>query len=169
MTNNDILRRLRYTLNLSDSSMLVICQLGGSEISEEQLQAWLKKEDDSDYVNCHDKQLAYFLNGLITKLRGQKEGEKPKTEKNLNNNLILTKLKIAFNLKAEDVLNILALADFQLSKHELSAFFRRPDHKHFRRCKDQVLRNFLMGLQLKLRQKDKTQQTVFTWQKIKSK
>jgi len=45
----------------------------------------------------------------------------------------------------------LALADLKISKHELSAFFRRPDHKHYRTCKDQILRNFLKGLQLKYR------------------
>lgn len=163
MTNNDILRRLRYILNLSDTKLLSISKLGGSDIDPEQLQAWLKKEDDPDYVNCHDKQLAYFLNGLITQLRGQKEGEMPKAEKNLTNNLILTKLRIAFSLKAEDILAILALADFQLSKYELSAFFRRPDHKHFRQCKDQVLRNFLMGLQLKYRPKDQSSSSSFTW------
>jgi uncharacterized protein YehS (DUF1456 family) len=61
------------------------------------------------------------------------------------------KLKIALNLKAEDVLGILELAEFRISKHELSAFFRKPGHKHYRECKDQILRNFLQGLQLKYR------------------
>ena len=42
-------------------------------------------------------------------------------------------------------------ADFSLSKHELSAFFRKPEHKHYRKCKDQVLRYFLKGVQLKYR------------------
>lgn len=164
MTNNDILRRLRYILNLSDKAMQTIFELGGSSIEGEQLNHWLKKEEDADYQNCHDKQLAYFLNGLITKMRGPREGDMPKAEKNLNNNLILTKLKIAFNLKAEDMLAILALADFQISKHELSAFFRRPDHKHFRACKDQMLRNFLMGLQLKYQPKSQSRPD-FSWPK----
>jgi uncharacterized protein YehS (DUF1456 family) len=61
------------------------------------------------------------------------------------------KLKIALNLKAEDVLEILELAEFRISKHELSAFFRKPGHKHYRECKDQILRNFLQGMQLKYR------------------
>ncbi len=61
------------------------------------------------------------------------------------------KLKIALNLKADDVLEIMNLADLRISKHELSAFFRRPDHKHYRDCKDQILRNFLHGMQLKYR------------------
>ncbi|MCK5739315.1 DUF1456 family protein, partial [bacterium] len=58
---------------------------------------------------------------------------------------------IALNLKAEDMLEILALAGFRMSKHELSAFFRKAGHKHFRVCKDQILRNFLKGAQLKYR------------------
>ena len=61
------------------------------------------------------------------------------------------KLKIAFNLKADETLALLALNDLEISKHELSAFFRKPGHKHHRACKDQVLRNFLQGLQLKYR------------------
>jgi uncharacterized protein YehS (DUF1456 family) len=46
---------------------------------------------------------------------------------------------------------ILELAEFRLSKHELSAFFRKPGHKHYRECKDQILRNFLQGMQIKYR------------------
>ena len=61
------------------------------------------------------------------------------------------KLKIALNLKAEDVLEIMYLSDWRMSKHELSAFFRKPGHKHYRDCKNQILRNFLKGVQLKYR------------------
>lgn len=117
-------------------------------IDPDRLQQWCLKEQDQNYVNCPNLQLAQFLNGLIIEKRGKQDGPMPKPEKNLNNNLILKKLKIAFSLKAEEILAISAKADFNLSKHELSAFFRHPDHKHFRQCKDQVLRNFLMGLQL---------------------
>ena len=72
------------------------------------------------------------------------------------------KLKIALNLKAEDVLEIMELAGLSISKHELSAFFRKPDHKHYRQCKDQIMRNFLMGLQLKLRPKEEADKG-FSW------
>jgi uncharacterized protein YehS (DUF1456 family) len=100
-----------------------------------------------------DRELAIFLNGLIIEKRGKKDGLQPEPESRLSNNSIFTKLKIALNLKAEDVLEILSLADFALSKHELSAFFRKPEHKHYRECQDQVLRNFLNGLQTKMRTK----------------
>lgn len=151
MTNNDILRRLRYTLDLKDTKLMAIYALTDQPITIAQISSWLKNEDDAAYRACKDIELATFLNGLINHLRGKREGEQPAPEKKLNNNIIFRKLKIAFNLKAEDVLEILSLADFKLSKHELSAFFRKPEHPHFRQCKDQVLRNFLMGLQLKHR------------------
>ena len=60
-------------------------------------------------------------------------------------------MKIALNLQAEDMLEVMSSADFRMSKHELSAFFRKPEHKHYRECKDQILRHFLKGVQIKYR------------------
>ncbi len=151
MTNNDILRRLRYTFDFNDSKMVSLFGLADLKVSQEQIINWLRKEDDPEYQNCPDTKLATFLNGLIIEKRGKKDGPQPVLEKSINNNIIFMKLKIALNLKAEDVLNILKLADLRVSKHELSAFFRRPDHKHYRACKDQILRNFLNGVQIKYR------------------
>ncbi len=149
MTNNDVLRRIRYTFDFSDSRMIAIFGLADHEVTREQVSDWLKKEDDPAYQNCRDSELATFLNGLIVERRGKKEGAQPKPEKRLTNNIVFRKLKIALDLKAEDVLEILALADVYISKHELSAFFRKPDHQHYRLCKDQILRRFLQGVQLK--------------------
>lgn len=149
MTNNDVLRRIRYTFDFSDSKMIDIFSQADHKVTREQISNWLKKEDDPDYKNCSDTQFIIFLNGLINDKRGKKEGVQLKPVKQINNNIIFRKLKIALDLKAEDVLEIMDLANFQMSKHELSAFFRRPDHKHYRACKDQILRNFLNGMQLK--------------------
>lgn len=151
MTNNDVLRRLRYVLDLNDSKMAAIFKEAELEVSREQVTAWLKKDEDESFQTLNDEQLATFLNGLICHKRGKKEGEQPQPEKKMTNNIVLKKLRIAFDLKSEDILDILQLADLRLSKHELSAFFRKLDHKHFRECKDQVLRNFLQGLQMKYR------------------
>ena len=151
MTNNDVLRRIRYTFDFNDSKMIAIFGLAGLEVTRGQVSDWLKQEDDPAYQNCTDIQLATFLNGLINDKRGKKEGPQPKAEKCLTNNIVFRKLKIALDLKADDVLDILELAELRISKHELSAFFRRPDHKHYRSCKDQILRNFLKGVQLKYR------------------
>ena len=151
MTNNDILRRIRYIFDFSDKKMISIFEQADCKVSREQISDWLKKDDDPAYKACNDTQLATFLNGLINDKRGKKDGPQPEPEKKLNNNIIFRKLKIALNLKEEDTLAILALANLKISKHELSAFFRRPDHKHYRLCKDQILRNFISGLQIKYR------------------
>ena len=125
--------------------------MAGLEVTRAGISDWLKKDDDPDYKNCSDQQLAIFLNGLIIEKRGKKDGPQPEPEKTLNNNIIFRKLKIALNLQADDVISMVNQADFRMSKHELSAFFRKPGHKHYRECKDQVLRYFLKGMQLKYR------------------
>lgn len=147
MTNNDILRRLRYTFNYTDAVMMELFALGGDAITQNELSDWMKREEDEQYLPMHDYQLAMFLNGLIVHLRGSKDGEKPVPEKFLSNNMILRKLKIALALKDSDMLDIFLLAGRKISKHELSAFFRHPDQPQYRPCNDQFLRNFLTGLQ----------------------
>lgn len=149
MTNNDILRRIRYTFDFSDPKMAAIFGLAGHQVTREQVSNWLKKDEDPAFQACNDVLMAVFLNGLIVERRGKKEGVQPEPEQHLNNNIIFRKLKIALDLKAEDILGILEQVDVHISKHELSAFFRKPGHKHYRDCKDQILRNFLKGIQLK--------------------
>ena len=111
------------------------------------------KENDEGALDCPDEILAVFLDGLIIDRRGP-----PKTEAAprdeliaLTNNMVLKKLRIALNLQEGDMLKILATGGSTLSRGELSALFRRPEHKHYRMCGDQVIRNFLKGLTLKLR------------------
>ena len=162
MTNNDVLRRIRYVFDFNDATMIKVFDLVENTVTREQISDWLKKDDDPSYKSLSDTQLAIFLNGFIVDKRGKKEGALPVPEKQLNNNIIFRKLKIALDLKNEDVLEILKLADLKISKHELSAFFRRQDHKHYRVCKDQILRNFLNGMQLKYRSSDKPD-TDFKW------
>lgn len=64
----------------------------------------------------------------------------------MTNNDILKKLRIALKLRDEDIIEILKLVDFQISKSELSALFRTEDHPNYKECGDQILRNFLNGL-----------------------
>jgi uncharacterized protein YehS (DUF1456 family) len=148
MTNNDILRRIRFIFDFNDTNMIEIFGLAGHEVTREQVIAWLKKDTDRAFQKCSDKQLAIFLNGFINYRRGKKEGAQPEPEQEITNNIIFRKLKIALDLQAEDILEILELADIHLSKHELSALFRKPGHKHYRECKDSVLHGFLNGMQI---------------------
>ena len=151
MDNNDILRRIRYSFDLSDSKMIAIFDHADYLVTREQISDWLKKDEDPAFKKLHDNLLATFLNGFIIDRRGKKDGAQPAPEKRLTNNLVFIKLKIALNFKAEDILEVLTLSGVTISNHELSAFFRKPDHKHYRECKDQILRNFIHGLQIKYR------------------
>ncbi|MCD6180502.1 MAG: DUF1456 family protein [Bacteroidales bacterium] len=149
MNNNDILRRIRYTFNFSDAKMIDLFALADTKVTRSEISNWLKKDDDPDFQTIYDVQFATFLNGFINDRRGKREGEQAKPEKKLNNNIIFKKLKIALNLRDDDILEILKLVDMRVGKHELSAFFRNPAQKQYRNCKDQILRNFIHGMQIK--------------------
>jgi uncharacterized protein YehS (DUF1456 family) len=154
MTNNDILRQLRYALNIGDSAMIEIFKLAGHEMEKSDLTDLLKKEDDEGFVNCSDDVLGYFLDGLILHRRGRKEirpGETRKTDSRLTNNAILKKLRIALELKEDDMIAILKLAGVGVSKSELTALFRREGHKNYKECGDHFLRKFLRGLSIRYR------------------
>lgn len=168
MTNNDILRRIRYTFDFNDKTMIKVFALADCEVTREQISAWLKQDEDPDFQECNDKLLATFLNGLIVHQRGKKEGPQPEPEKRLTNNIIFRKLKIALDLQAEDILQIMELTDFTISKHELSAFFRKPEHKHYRECKEQILRRFVTGMQIKYRKSGESAAAPETAQQVES-
>ncbi|MDA3939977.1 MAG: DUF1456 family protein [Spirochaetia bacterium] len=149
MNNNDILRRVNNILHLDNNKIVEIFNLANMKVDTKQIIGWLKEIEDSEYQKLGDHQLAPFLNGLIDFKRGKKEDAPSRSEKRLNNNIIFTKLKIALNLKSDDILEIMTLADYPLRKLELSAFFRKPENKHYRECKDPVLDAFLKGLKNK--------------------
>jgi len=151
MTNNDILRRIRYIFDFSDTKMIELFALADHTVTRAEVSDWMKKEGDPDFKSLYDKQFAIFLNGLINDKRGKREGPQSKPEKSLNNNIIFRKLKIALNFRDEDILEVFDLADLKVSKHEISALFRKPTQSQYRPCKDQFLRNFLHGLQIKYR------------------
>lgn len=134
--------------------MLALFKLGGYEGSKPELTTWLAREEEAEFVLCEDEKLSRFLNGLIIKNRGPKGDGIPEPETVLSNNIILRKLKIALNLQADDLIAMLQLRDYTLSKHELSALFRRPEHKNYRRCLDQLLRNILDGMEKHYRRTD---------------
>ena len=152
MINNDVIRRIRYALNLNDHSMIDIFALSDYEITREILLTLLKKDNEEGFVTMSNAQLTAFLDGLITYKRGKSDKPVAHANAELDNNAILRKLRIALEFKEEDMLSTLKTADFELSKQELSAFFRHEGHKHYRKCGDQILRNFLQGLTIHFRQ-----------------
>jgi uncharacterized protein YehS (DUF1456 family) len=147
MTHNDVLRSLRYLLNVSDAALVDIFRLGNCEVSRAEVVAFLKTDDDDGYQPCGDKAMAHFLNGLVIYKRGQDDSRPPQpVELPVTNNTVLKKVRVAFELKDDDIIALLRKSGLTLSKAELGALFRRPDHRNYRDCGDQVLRNFLKGL-----------------------
>jgi len=154
MINNDVLRAIRYMLDLSDGKVVEITHLADANfpIAKEDVQAFLKKDEEPGYVECSNKVLAHFLDGLVFYRRGKDESLPPRpVEKRVTNNVVLKKLRVAFELKDVDMHQILESAGFPVSKPELSALFRQADHKNFKLCGDQLLRNFLKGLTMRVR------------------
>ena len=154
MINNDVLRSIRYMLDLSDAKVVEITRLADPDfpIDKTDVQAFLKKDEEDGYIECSDMVLAHFLDGLVIHYRGRNPDLPPRPiEKRINNNVVLKKLRVAFELKDADMHRIFADAGFPVSKPELSALFRQADHKNFRLCGDQMLRNFLKGLTLRVR------------------
>jgi uncharacterized protein YehS (DUF1456 family) len=140
--------------------MIQTFELGGLTTTRTEISAWLKKEDAEGYLKISDFQFAAFLNGFINFKRGKKEGEQPVPEKKLTNNIILRKLKIALDMHDDDMLKMLESVEYPISRHELSAFFRKPDNEKYRICHDQIMRNFLNGMQKKYKGdfEDKTEE-----------
>ncbi len=154
MNHNDVLRRLRYALQLNDDATIGTFALAGYEMEKDYLAMLMKKEQEPGFMLCRDKIMSLFLDGLIIKLRGKQEGVEPVILKGgqiLSNNDILRKIRIAMSYRDDDMIAVLKLANFRLSKGELSALFRKPDHRNYKECGDQVVRNLLKGMVVKYR------------------
>jgi uncharacterized protein YehS (DUF1456 family) len=149
MTNNDVFRRVRYLFDFTDQQMIDLFKLADYEVERADVCDWLKQDEDEAFVVISDIELAIFLNGLIIEKRGKREGPAPVPEDPLTNNMILKKIKIALELKTEDIVDMFSLINKKISKHELSAFFRHPKNNSYEPCLDQYLRNFFNALQKK--------------------
>ncbi len=150
MTNNDTLRRLRYALNIDDAKVAETIALTGRATAADEVIAWLRREDETGYVEISDDLLCRFLDGLIIERRGpHPSGSVSEPLEFLSNNEILKKLRIALELKEDDVLAVFKKAEFVVTKAELGSFFRKEGHRNYRKCPEQVLRKFIHGLSKK--------------------
>lgn len=150
MKNNDVFRRLKYAFNYNPEKIIIFFNHVGVTATREDVSIWLAKDtEEKENLSLSDVQFASFLNGMIIDYRGKKDNTIPVAEKQLDNNLVFKKLRIALSLKDTDILELLKLAGLNFGKAELTAFFRKPGHQHYKDCQDQVLRNFLNGLFLK--------------------
>jgi uncharacterized protein YehS (DUF1456 family) len=166
VTNNDVLRSLRYALELDNATLVDYFALADVEMPLTFLASLLKKEDEPGFEPLTDELLGLLLDGFIAKLRGPRAdlpspGQEPRAALPeraleppgaLTNNRVLRSLRIGLGLKDTDVLSIMQLAGVTISKSELGALFRREDHRNYQPCGDQFLRNFLRGTGLWHRQ-----------------
>jgi len=147
MTNNDILRRLRYALQLNDAQLVKVIAHTEKKVTTGEVASWLKPENDPDLVAVEEVMLCRFLDGLIIEKRGfRPDGQIPEPRESLSNNEVLRKLRIALNLREEGMIEVFQETEFVVTKAELSAFFRKEGHRNYRECPEQVLRKFLQGL-----------------------
>ena len=174
MSNNDILIRIRYALDIKDIDMIEIFKLGGVKMLKEDLEKMLIKsksdfenkskdnediEENDEMKRCNNSTLESFLNGFIIFKRGvQEQNSNHPAKPALSimstgsvNNIVLKKLKIALALSSEDMIDILREAGANVSKGELSAVFRKEGHKNYKECGDSYVRNFLKGLAIRYR------------------
>lgn len=152
MLNNDVLRSIRYMLDLSEAQLAKIIQLTGKQVAPQHLAALLKKEDEDGFIPCDDELMAHALDGLVFFKRGKDDSRPAQPiELPVTNNMVLKKLRAAFELKEDDMHTIMNSVDCPVSKPEMSALFRKSGHRNYRTCGDQFLRNFLKGLTLRVR------------------
>jgi uncharacterized protein YehS (DUF1456 family) len=152
MTNNDYLRSIRFLLDVGDNRLVDIMKLSGLSVPLEDVVSYLKNEEDEGHIKCSDEVMAHFLDGLLYYKRGKDESRPPLPfELPINNNIVLKKLRVAFELKEEDMHEVLKLAGFTVGRSELSALLRKKGHVNYRECGDQLLRNFFKGLAMRIR------------------
>ena len=146
MTNDDVLRTVRHALSLDDAKSVALFALSDIEVAAEDLAT----------MTVSDAQLAGFLDGLILDRRGPRKpgAPVPDPDAELTRNAVFKKLRIALSLQEQDVLSVLNYGGATLNKHELTALFRKPGHKHYKKCKEEVLDAFLKGLTLRFHRAD---------------
>ena len=149
MTTNQILKKLQTLLDADVQKMHHIFLLGDYTLSTQRVTGYLSPEGDKAFLDCGYEALGHFLDGLIVYKRGPSDKKKSLEEvTQLDNNLILKKLRIAYELKEVDLYAIFHAVEIDISKTELNALFRKVGHKNYRTCPNSILELFLDGLTL---------------------
>lgn len=151
MLTNDILRRVRYALDINDAKAIEIFALAGHTADKKLMDSIFTKDDDPKFSLCPDRVARLFFQGLVISKRGKKDdADNGKAKKEtggeaLTNNDVLWYLRIAMQLKDEDIVAIMKKVSVEVGKSEINALFRKKDHQNYRPCGDQFMRNFLAG------------------------
>jgi len=156
MTNNSALQKIQFAFRLELADVLRIFGLVNYPADTKMATGYFIDNKHEDFVACPNQALAAFLDGLIIERRGPSEknpvpAEFPKLA--LDNNDIFKKLRIAMDLHAEDIEVVLGRASVDLTNIDLSAFFRKKGHKHYKVCSDKILESFLIGIRIAFKPK----------------
>ncbi len=144
MENNRVLKEIQEAFNLKDLTMVLIYKKADETITKEDALDVLKDPSEDGFVRLNDEGLSLFLDGFIIYKRG--EIQHRGVEGALTNNKIVKKLRVACNYKDEDMIQAFKRGGKDLKKSELSAFFRREDHKNYKELRDKYLLFFLRGI-----------------------
>ena len=151
MHNNDLIRSLRFLLKINNPKIADICQLSGLTVPVSEIDRFSKDPEDPQYLQCSDKVLSHFLDGLVIWKRGKDDTRPPAPlETSISNNTVFKKLRVAFHLQEADLISLMNESGLPFAKAEISAFLRKKGHRNYRECGDQVLRNFLKSLAARL-------------------
>jgi uncharacterized protein YehS (DUF1456 family) len=142
---NQILKKLQTLLGVDNTQMHAIFELNGYKIPQKRVDGYLSIQGSKEFLDCGYEPFGEFLDGLIVYKRGEIKS-KSVDRVSLTNNIILKKLRVAFDLKESDLFEIFKIVDLDITKGELSSLFRSEDHKKFRYCPDSILLLFVEGL-----------------------
>jgi len=147
MQINDILFRITKALSLTTSELIEVYTLAEYTMSEERLISILKRRQDKGYAEATYEELGVFLDGLVLLKRGVSDKVAKEEEAlPLTNNLIMKKLRVAMELKEAELIIIFSLAETNLTKRQIGAFFRKEGSKNFKEASDELLMKFIDGL-----------------------
>ena len=148
MKSNNILKKLCTIQGLNVDQAYEVFKLSGYDLTKDRVEGYLSDADSKEFLDCGYEALGSFLDGLIIHKRGASNAKKSDTPIALNNNLILKKLRIAYELKEVDLYEVFNSVEIDITKGELNSLFRKEDHKNYRACPDSILSLFLDGLEI---------------------
>jgi len=146
MTNNYILSSIMDSVKLSKVDILKAYKLVDKKITQDDVDDILREPSDEKFILLSNEGFELFLNGLITYKRGPSDKKAKKQKIYFSNNIILKKLKIALDLKDEDIIAIFENDGLEITKSQLTAYFRRDGHINYRKCSDSLFKRFIKGL-----------------------
>lgn len=145
MSNKELLTVIVKKLRISNEEVQKIFELGGITSLDVITNA---------FIDCENEIFEGFLNGFIIYKRGPKDEKSKKNKKEplpinvreSTNNVVFKKLKIAFSLTNDDIVELFEASDVRLSKNDLTPYLRKEGHKHYRNLEDYYLKIFLDGV-----------------------